>query len=165
MKTLFCCALVVSGLVLSAPAAEARELSLTIANGRVTLIAHDATVRQILDEWARVGQTRIVNGDKLLGTPMTLELRDVPEAQALDTVLRSAAGYLVAARSAGSVGASFFDRIMILPTSRAPAVTSAPPAQFNRAQPAPQPVMPVVDDDQPEPGAPPPGQPVVGQPF
>ena len=69
-----------------------------MANGRVTLIAHDVTVREILAEWARVGQARIVNGEKLTGGPVTIELTDVPEARALDTVLRSAAGYVMAPR-------------------------------------------------------------------
>jgi hypothetical protein len=166
MQKLFGCVAMAAFLVAPATGAEAGELSLTIANGRVTLIAHDVTVRQILDEWARVGQTRIVNGDKLLGAPMTIELRDVTEAKALETVLRSAAGYLVAPRMAGATGTSFYDRILILPTSRPPAVTSAPPAQFNRFPPQPQPQpMPVVDDDEPAPGSVPPGMPQAGQPF
>ena len=45
-----------------------------MANGRVTLVAKDVTVREILAEWARVGQTRIVNAEKLTGGPVTLEL-------------------------------------------------------------------------------------------
>jgi hypothetical protein len=165
MQKLCCCVLTAGVLVASGSAAEARELTLTIANGRVTLIAHDVTVRQILDEWARVGQTRIVNGEKLLGAPMTIELRDVPEGKALETVLRSAAGYLVAPREAGNTGASLYDRVLILPTSRPPAVTSAPVTQFTRPplQPQPQP-MPVVDDDS-APEQTPPGTPVAGQPF
>ena len=97
----------------AAPAA-AGELRLSMGNGRVTLIAKDVTVREILNEWARVGQTRIVNGEKLTGGPVTLELTDVPEAQALDAVLRSAAGYVMAPRLDGSPGSSRYDRIMIL---------------------------------------------------
>src|SRR5262249_21251759 len=50
-----------------APAARAGELKLTIANGRVTLIAQDVQVKQILAEWTRVGGTQIVGGDKLNG--------------------------------------------------------------------------------------------------
>ena len=57
MQKLFGCLLMATAVV--AGTAEAGELNLTIANGRVTLIAHDVTVRQILDEWARVGQTKI----------------------------------------------------------------------------------------------------------
>ena len=164
MQRLFSCVLIATAVV--AGTAEAGDLNLTIANGRVTLIAHDVTVRQILDEWARVGQTKIVNGDKLLGAPLTIELRDVPEATALETVLRSAAGYVVAPRMAGSVGPSFYDRILILPTSRPPAVTAAPPSpQFNR--PPPPQTMPVVEnnDDEPAPTPPPPVANPAGQPF
>jgi hypothetical protein len=164
MQKLFSCVLLATAVV--AGTAEAAELNLTIANGRVTLIAHDVTVRQILDEWAKVGQTKIVNGDKLLSAPLTIELRDVPEATALETVLRSAAGFVVAPRMAGNVGASAFDRILILPTSRPPAVTAAPPTtQFNR--PPPPQTMPVVEntDDDQAPTPPPPVASPAGQPF
>ena len=57
--------------------------------------------------------------------PVTLELQDVPEQQALDIVLRSVSGYLVAARETAVAGASSFDRIYILPTSSRP--TNAAP--------------------------------------
>lgn len=119
----------------AAPAA-AGELRLSMGNGRVTLVAKDVTVREILNEWARVGQTRIVNGEKLTGGPVTLELTDVPEAQALDAILRSAAGYVMAPRLAGSPGSSRYDRIMILASSRPPVVTASNPAPFaNRPMP------------------------------
>jgi type II secretory pathway component GspD/PulD (secretin) len=97
MKTLFRAALAIAFLTAAAATASAGELKLTIGNGLVTLVAKDVTIREILAEWARVGQTRIVNADKLTGGPVTLELTNVPEAQALDTVLRSAAGYVMAA--------------------------------------------------------------------
>ena len=81
----------------------------------------------ILAEWARLGGATIVNGDRVPGPPVTLEFTGVPERQALDIVLRSVAGYLLASRRAGSNGASAFDRILILPTSVAPR-TPPPPA-------------------------------------
>ena len=130
----------------AAPAA-AGELRLSMGNGRVTLIAKDVTVREILNEWARVGQTRIVNGEKLTGGPVTLELTDVPEAQALDAVLRSAAGYVMAPRLDGSPGSSRYDRIMILASSRPPVVTASNPSPFTNR---PMPQMPQnnpADDD------------------
>ncbi len=120
----------------AAPAA-AGELRLSMGNGRVTLVAKDVTVREILNEWARVGQTRIVNGEKLTGGPVTLELTDVPEAQAIDAILRSAAGYVMAPRLAGSPGSSHYDRIMILASSRPPVVTASNPAPFT-SRPMPQ---------------------------
>lgn len=129
----------------------AGDLKLTLQNGRATVIAHDVPVRQILEEWARVGGTRIMNADKVAGAPVTLQLVDVPEAQALDTLLRSVAGYMAAPRPAGVMGASLYDRIMILPTSHAPAATaSLAPQPFQRMQPQPQPMPqpdPEPDDD------------------
>ena len=58
------------------------EVQLIIRNGQVSLVAKDATVRQILTEWARVGQTKIVNVERIPGGPITLEL----QGAYLDTV-------------------------------------------------------------------------------
>ena len=66
-------------------------MHVAIANGRVTVVAKDATLRQILAEWARVGQVKIVNLERVPGGPITLELPNMPEAQALDMLL--ALGY------------------------------------------------------------------------
>ena len=57
-------------LALSAPAG-AGELQLSMQNGRVTIVAKDVPLRQIMSEWARVGQTKIVNVDKIASTPVT----------------------------------------------------------------------------------------------
>jgi hypothetical protein len=152
-----CQAAVVSALVLApVTSAEAGDLKLTIANGRVTLSAQDVPVRQILDEWARVGGTRIVNADKLVGPPVTLELRDVPEGRALETLLRSASGYVLAPRVAQSTGASMYDRVVIMPTSRPPAM-AATPQPFASRPPQPNLMPPVVDDDEPQVPVMPPG--------
>ena len=136
----------------SASIAVAGELKLTLDNGRATLIAQDVPVRQILDEWARIGKTTIVNGDKLSGPPITVELIDRPESEVLEVVLRSASGYIAAPRDASApVGPSMFAKVMILPVSRGPvgAAASTPPAFGSRqpAQPPPMPLNPVNDDD------------------
>lgn len=164
---------VIAGAFSVTPAAAQQELKLSMANGRVTLVARDVPVRQILAEWARIGDTRIVNGDKLMGPPVTLELVDYPEGRALDLILRQAAGYMAAPRPANSAGASVYDRIMILPTSRPPAVTAVatPPAYNRNLMPQPMP-QPVEDDDRepadqgavPPPGMVPQGMPFPGQP-
>ncbi len=117
--------------------------------GRVTLSAQNVPVRVILAEWARLGGATIVNGERVAGPPVTIELTNVPEPQALDIILRSVAGYMIAPRRAGSNSVSAFDRILILPTSAAPrnppppAVAAAPrpilrrPPGIARAQAAP----------------------------
>jgi hypothetical protein len=113
----------------SASAAYAQQVSLTINNGLVTLKATNATVRQILAEWERVGGTKVVNGEKITGQPVTLTLVDQPEGQALETVLRSAAGYMVSERANPAPNASRYDRIMLMarttPVAASPAANSA----------------------------------------
>jgi hypothetical protein len=136
----------------SASFAAAGDLTLKLANGRATLIAQDVPLRQILDEWARVGQTTIVNGDKLMGPSITLQLVDRPEREVLDLLLRSASGYIAAPRAGNLAGASQFEKVMILPVSRGPVgVASAPPpTQFGRpASTIQQMPLPATDDDNP----------------
>src|SRR6476660_4846802 len=117
----------------SASLAAAGDLKLTLSNGRVTLIAQDVPLRQILDEWSRVGKTTIVNGDKLTGPPLTLQLVDRPEREALDLLLRPASGYVVAQRAVSLLEPSVFPRVMILPVSLGPVgvAASPPPTPFN----------------------------------
>lgn len=104
--------------------AAAGTVTLTIRDGRVTLVARDATVRQILAEWARVGKTRIVNLERVPGGPVSIDLADVPESQALRIVLRSIGGFMAAPRAVPDVTLSRFDRIVVMPvvaTAAAPA--------------------------------------------
>src|SRR5919197_191944 len=138
-------------LLLGSPAAFA-EVHVTMDNGRVTIVAKDATVRQILTEWARLGQTKGWNVEKIPGAPLTLELSTMPEEEALDVLLRAVSGYLAAPRAAAVANLSRFDRIVVMPTSVAPrpAVASASPATPSPAYPQPQfvpPPQPTVDDD------------------
>src|SRR5262249_1118852 len=122
--------------VFLAAASASADVRVTIQDGLVTVVATDATVRQILAEWARVGQATVVNGDRVPGGPISLELTNVPEAQVLDTLLRSAAGYLAAPRAEVQSNLSRFDRIVVMPTSSAPraAVSSSPTSSFQQPQ-------------------------------
>ena len=97
-----------------------------------------------------------MGAERLTGPSVTLELKDVPEGRALETLLRSASGYIAKPRS-GTVGASSYDRILIMAASRPPAMSAAAPT-FN-ARPQPQVVMPnvVIDDDNEPNGVMPPG--------
>jgi hypothetical protein len=131
---------------LAAPSTAAAEVHLTITNGYVTLQATNATVREILTEWARVGQTRVVNAEKVAGPAMTLQLTNEPEDKALKTILRAAGGYVAAPRSVAIANASRFDRILLMPAGPPPTRAAAPPAAFPQPTFAPPPV--VDDDDQ-----------------
>jgi hypothetical protein len=122
MKTLV---LAVALLVFASASAGAAGVSLTISDGKVTLNAENVTIRQILDEWARIGKTQIVNLDRVTSTPVTMKLDGVPEAQALDIILRSVPGYMAAPRSAPSRDASIYDRILIMASTTVVARPSA----------------------------------------
>jgi hypothetical protein len=144
MRSITFAAVLSAALLSSSPASA--DVHLTISNGHVTLSAKDATVRQILAEWARVGQTKIVNADRIVGTQLTLELANVSEEEALDIILRSVSGYLAAPRSAAVTNASRYDRILVLPTSTGTRAVAAAPATFQQPQFNPQ-QRPDEDDD------------------
>jgi len=139
--------------------AASADVKVTMQNGRVTIVAKDATVRQILTEWARVGQTKIVNVERIPGAPQTIELTNVPEAEALEILLRSISGYIAAPRAAAMPNASTFDRIVVMPTAVAPrapvSASVAPTAQpvFPQQQ-VPQTTDDDVDDERPQPPVP-----------
>ncbi len=145
-----------------APPAYAGEVKLQLANGRVTLQARNATVREILAEWSRVGQVKIVNGERVIGPPVTLDFQALPEAQALSTLLRSVSGYMAAPKARFDATSSIYDRIVILATPRtlnaSSAFTTTPPAQQQLYRTGMPPGMPnpAMLDEQDEPtGAPP----------
>ena len=106
--------------VIGAASTASADVHLTIRGGRVTLIARDATVRQILAEWERVGQTKVINADRIAGGPLNLELTNVPEQQALDVLLRSVSGVVLAPRAGTIDNLSAFERIIVMPPSVAP---------------------------------------------
>ena len=146
-------ALLIAALAVSWPA-SAGELVLSFKDGRVTLKAKDISLRQVLNEWARLGQTRIVGLEKLGGGLVTLELTDVPEKQALEVLLRTLAGYVAAPRVGVSAAAmSHFDRLVLLPTSIASAapVGGPPrPAAFAPTPPTPFPDPIQLANEEPE---------------
>jgi hypothetical protein len=138
--------------------AQGRDLKVTMNDGRVTIIARNVSLREVLQEWARVGKTTIVNAEKLAGPPVSLQLVDSTERDALDILLRSAAGYLAVPRAASNPGTSVYDRIAILATSRAPAasmVAAAPPTPVMPPTPVQAEVLPTHGDYSAQPQEPP----------
>jgi len=116
--------------VLGAPPAPSRPIQLSIRDGRVWLKADHATITDVLAEWARVGHTQIVNAESLAAIPLTVELRDVPELEALAVITRSTGGFMTVSRAAGNADAaatlSQFSRVVIL--AAAPRSAFAKPA-------------------------------------
>ncbi len=151
-------------LCLGSASIASADVQITMQNGRVTVVAKDATLRQIMTEWARVGQTKVVNVDRIPGGPVTLELRNVSEDQALDVLMRPLSGYLAAPRSADFPNLSRFDRIIVMPTIAAAKGATAsggstPPPVFQSA-PVIQPPPPVPEEPEEE-EKPPPQRPPV----
>ena len=124
MRYLAPVALTVAGLLAPATAVAqnagpTRTLELSFNNGKVTLVARGVTVPEIMAEWARKGGSVVTNAEKLSGGPVTYEFHDVPEAVVLQSVLRSAAGFIAAPRRPGGpTGASGIEQVMILAVSR-----------------------------------------------
>jgi hypothetical protein len=170
-------------LALIVPGRAAAQVALTIADGQVSLVAENATVEQILDEWARVGETQFVNADRVPGGRLTVRLDQVSENEALDVVLQSAAGFLAVAKRAPAAK-SRFDRILILPTTTVgpksagvepqaaalpPPEPQAAPDQPNFADPEVRRLLgpdgqPLPDDQQDRPGQPRPARPEFSPP-
>ena len=125
-KTLLTVAL---AFAVAAPAA-AQQLTVEFNDGLVTVDATSVPVRNILNEWAKKGGTKVVGGERITGAPLTVKLVDVPESKALEVILRSVAGYMAAPRSTGT-GSSMYDRILVM-------ATSSTPAPANPVRPTPQ---------------------------
>lgn len=117
-------ALITALVVLAALPASAQQLSLQIRDGLVTMTATGVPVRQVLAEWGRIGGTRVVGAERIPAQPLTLTLENVPEAKALDIILRGAAGYVAATRAVPGTGLSGYDRILVLATSAPPAAAA-----------------------------------------
>ena len=140
--------LVVVAALTAGASTAAAQVTVEFQDGKVRLQAQSVSVSQILAEWARRGRTTIVNGERVPGPAVTLELQDVSEQQALDVVLRGVSGYLVAPRETAVAGASAFDRIYILPTSSRPTNATPLPPQQQAVQPQ---IQDNLDDDNPQP--------------
>jgi hypothetical protein len=136
--------------------ASAQQLKLSFNGGRVSVDATSVPVRTILTEWAKLGGTTVIGSERITGAPLTIKLDNVPEAQALEIVLRSVAGYMAAPRRASAIaGASMYDRILVLATSAAPPATASRPTptpnQGNANQRFAPPRPPVMQPDDIEP--------------
>lgn len=118
---------------------RAQGVQLTLHDGRVSLVAVNATPAEIFEAWSRTGDVQVFNAEQLAATRQSLTLEDVPEEQALDTLLRPVTGYLARRRTGSAQPSdSMFDRIVIMPAPAAARPAAAPGARPN-VQPAPPP--------------------------
>jgi hypothetical protein len=108
------------------PPAASRNLMVSCDKGRMTIVAQSVSLRTIIQEWARVGGVRLVNPQYVSATPVSVDLRDLPERAALKVLLRSLPGYLLQQRSAESGLASGFEKLVVMaPVSTARLALSA----------------------------------------
>ena len=142
------------------PAAAERKLLLSFdRSGLVTLVAQNVTVREILAEWTRQGGTRVEGADKMTGWPITVQFDGQPESVVLESLLRGTAGYILYPRMDASSGASIWQSVSILATSRPTQLYSAPTS--NSPQIAP--IVQTMPDDEIPPVTPTPNGPAQTQ--
>lgn len=140
--------LLASVLAASSASAQSSPVSIQFQNGNVTVRTTARTpLRTVLQEWARVGNAKIVNADSVSVQVDQIELVNVPEQQALSVLLRDVAGYAVGTRPSASPGPSRFDRIMLLPRSTAATTGPRPTAVLSTTPPPP--IAFIAGDDDP----------------
>ncbi len=105
--------------------AYGQDLRLQFHGGLVDLSAHAVTVAEILNRWSQMGGTTVVNGDQIQSGPMSLDLVDVPEREALSVILRGVPGYLLAEGADPNPARSVIGRIVVLPTRTTPVTATA----------------------------------------
>jgi len=149
------------------PAPPPPSVKLTFEpGGLVSLTATNISLREILTEWTRKGGTIFQGHDRLAAAPLTLQYEHRPEIEVMNSLLRGAAGVVMAPRDQiVANGTSGLGIVFITATSSptaggysAPAYT-APQQQFS-TQGNPdqeiQPASPGRGAEPPQPSAPPP---------
>jgi hypothetical protein len=116
--------IVTIGCLFLPPRLEAQTLTLDIASGRVTLIARDVSVRDILRTWASQAGTHIVNLDAASTHRVSLQLVGVSERHALSVLLSDVDGYILGS-GIDATGLPRIERILIV-RSQPVALTAAP---------------------------------------
>ena len=141
-----CVACAVVGMLAAggASVAAAEELRIAIGGGRVTLIADDAALGDVLAAWARAGGTRFTGAGPIEAARVSLHLVDVDESQALGWLLRPAAGYVAVGRARSDSDASRYERVEIhaAPVPPRPLAARDQPAGSETVRPESEPEVP-----------------------
>jgi hypothetical protein len=124
-------------------AAQPRPVHVSFDGGRVTIVATDALLADVLAEWSRVGGALIIGADRLPPVRASVNFTGVDEQTAINAIIGSAAGFVVAARDPSSAGVSMFARLVIVsgsvpaaaPTPTHDVDTNLPEARFSYAPP------------------------------
>jgi hypothetical protein len=123
------------------------KVQIAFDHGTVSLTAKDATLREVLAEWTRLGGTPFVGAERLTGGPMTLQFDKKPEIEVITSLLRGASGFVAGPRRDGSEAASTIEVVYVLATSTATAGASySSPTAYSA--PRPQISTPGAPDDE-----------------
>ena len=100
-------------------APPARKLEISFQGSNVTLAAANVSLPDILAEWARLSGCVMVNAERLSRVPIVapIQFENVPQQRVLESLLRPAAGFILAPRKANRPGATDFEMVYILATS------------------------------------------------
>lgn len=99
------------------PASAQSNCRVAFSGGLVSVTAVNVPLRQVLIEWQRAGGTRFVNLDRLPSLPVSIDVQQVPEAQALAILLRPLGGYMASPRATTSAaGPSGLAVVVIVPS-------------------------------------------------
>ena len=90
------------------------NLFVAYGNDGVTIVARSVPLRAIVQEWARLGDVRLANLQNVPTSPVTVELRDMPETLALEVLLRSLPGYVLQQRGPTAAGPSTFEKLDVM---------------------------------------------------
>jgi hypothetical protein len=120
----FCLATVARGQGLASPP----NLVVLYGDAGVTIVAKSVPLRSIVQEWARLGDVRLINLRNVPMLPVTVELREMPEAAALKVLLRSLPGYFLQQRGQASAGSSAFDKLVVMEPPSQSSLAHAIPA-------------------------------------
>ncbi|MCX6545586.1 MAG: hypothetical protein NTV05_14390 [Acidobacteria bacterium] len=129
--------LVVLLVLAAALPASAGEVLFSIRDGRVTLVAHNALISDILAVWEKEGRTKIVARERVPGMVTSLEIDNEPESAALATILRQVTGYIAAKREVAPADASIYRCIVINPVPAPVLATKTAPSGRAMASPTP----------------------------
>ncbi len=118
----------IAAAVLAASPAAGQAPDVSFAAGRVTITAHETPLAAILGAWERHGGSQFVGAGRLPDRPVSVQLVDVPEREALRVLLRSADGYVAIPKGETQPGVSAYDRVLIMAKTASAAARRLPAA-------------------------------------
>lgn len=108
-----------TGFAQAPQAPSERKLQISFEGSNVTLVAANVSIPEILAEWGRLSGCVMVNAERMSRVPIVapIQFENQPQQRVLESLLRSAAGFILSPRKANRPGATDFEMVYILATS------------------------------------------------